>query len=247
MSCSQSESLCDNSCVATDSDAMNCGGCGIACNVGEACIASQCQVPCDATKLSSPIRDPWGMTWDGLERAPAALDVASASCKDFGGRLPTPTELYRVSATQSGVVGQSFHTNYLWSQAPDDKLNQAVIRLSDGGTSTQSATSSGAYRCVCPAVLPKTFTGAHCHGAPGSACFTLGAYNFDAADRPALRKSAAVWECTNERAHLADLPQLIEAIHAGLPGSNQFVSTADASDDHQSSQLRWNAVVWSPR
>ena len=218
----------------------------MACNAGDVCVDSQCQVPCDTTKLSSAIPDPWGTTWDGLERTAAALDVAKAACKEFGARLPTPTELYRVSATQSGVVGQSFNTSYLWSQAPDDKLNQAMIRLSDGGTSTQPATSQGTYRCVCPAAMPKTFTGVHCNGAPGSECFTVGRYNVDAKDRPALRKSAAVWECINDRAHLADLPELIEAIQAGLPGSNQFVSTADASDNHQSSQIRWTGAAWSP-
>jgi hypothetical protein len=246
MTCAQDQTLCGDSCVAMDSDVLNCGGCGIACNVGEACIAGECAVPCDTAQLSSPIADPWGVTWDGLERPAAALDVAGASCKDFGARLPTATELHRVSATQSGLVGQSFHVNYLWSQAPDDKLNQAVIRLSDGGTSTRAALSTGPYRCVCPPVLPRTFSGGHCNGPPGGECFTAGGYNFDVADRPALRKSAAVWECTNERAHLADLPRLVEAIQAGLPGSNLFISTADASDNHQSSEIRWNATSWSP-
>jgi hypothetical protein len=245
-SCPLDQALCGGSCVNTDSDAMNCGSCGMACDPGNVCAAGQCQPPCDMTKLSSPIHDPWGTTWDGLERTPAALDVAAASCKAFGARLPTPSELYRVSATQSGIVGQSFQVNYLWSQAPDDKLNQAVIRLSDGGTSTLPAASMGAYRCVCSAPLPKTFTGVHCNGAPGSECFAVGAYNFDSKDRPALRKGAAVWECVNEHAHLADLPELVEAIHGGLPGSGAFISTADASSYYLSTEIRWTATGWSP-
>jgi hypothetical protein len=244
--CSPDQSLCGGSCVDTDADAANCGGCGLACNAGEVCGAGSCQVACDLTKLSSPIHDPWGTTWDGLERMPAALDVAVATCKSFGGRLPTPSELYRVSASQSGIVGQSFQTNYLWSQAPDDLLDQAVIRLSDGGASTLAASSMGAYRCVCSAALPKIFTGGHCNGAPGSECFTVGNYNVDAKDRPALPKGAAVWECVHERAHLADLTELVEAIHAGLPGSGQFVSTADASSNHNSTTIRWTGTTWTP-
>ena len=245
-SCPAGQSLCGGSCADTDSDAANCGGCSMACNTGEVCGAASCQVACDPTKLSSPIHDPWGATWDGLERMPAALDVATTTCKAFGGRLPTPSELYRVSASQSGIVGQSFQTNYLWSQAPDDQLDQAVIRLSDGGTSTLAASSMGAYRCICSAPMPKTFTGVHCNGMPGSECFTVGSYNFDSKDRPALRKGAAVWECVHERAHLADLPQLVEAIHARLPGSGQSISTADASNSNNSTTIRWTGLTWSP-
>jgi len=187
------------------------------------------------------------MTWDGLERPVAALDVAKAACDAFGARLPTASELYRVSATQSAAVGQSFNTNYLWSLDPDDHLNQAVLRLSDGGTSTLAAASPGAYRCVCPpASMPSAFAGGHCNGAPGTECFTFGSYNFDSKDRPALRKSAAVWECTNEHAHLADLPQLVEAARNGLPGSGRFLMTADAADYHDSSAIRWSTTSWTP-
>ena len=50
----------------------------------------------------SPITDPWDVKWDAIERAPATLDAAQVTCRAFGGRLPTATELYRVAANQSG-------------------------------------------------------------------------------------------------------------------------------------------------
>src|SRR5260221_8669135 len=106
----------------------------------------------------------------------------------------------------------SFNTNALWSAAPDDKLDQATLRLSDGTSSSTPAATPTHYRCVCPATLPKTFSGNRCHGTPGTACFTLGKYNIDTKDRPALRKGAQVWECTFEHAHLADAALLVEGI-----------------------------------
>src|SRR5262249_50304532 len=161
--------------------------CGSACATGDVCSFGECGPPCDPSMLMSPITDRWGVQWDGLERAPAALDAAAATCKAFGARLPTATELFRVAANQSGGVGQSFNTNYLWSLAPDNDLNEAVLRLSDGGTSTTAAASPAAYRCVCAAAAPKTFSDNRCNGQPGSACFKFGKYNIDSEDRPALR------------------------------------------------------------
>ncbi|HEX7703643.1 MAG TPA: hypothetical protein VF403_23040 [Kofleriaceae bacterium] len=67
-------------------------------------------------------------------------------------------------AMQSGAVGQPFNTSYLWTAVPIDKLDQATERLSDGATSTAAAATATGFRCVCPAALPKTFTGKHCNG-----------------------------------------------------------------------------------
>ena len=243
-SCPGNQTECNNVCSDTTTDAMNCGGCGMACSANNVCVDSQCQVPCDHAMLMSAIDDPWGVAWDGLERPAQALDAAKATCQAFGARLPTASELYRVSATQSGTVGQSFNTNYIWSLAPDDKLNQATLRLSDGATTSTPAATATPYRCVCATTLPKTFTGKHCNGAAGNECFTLGNYNIDTKDRPALRKSAAVWECTNERAHMADAPLLVEALRNGLPGSGTFISTADQATYQTSFSLKWTSSTW---
>ena len=79
-------------------------------------------------------------------------------------------------------------------------------------------------------------------------CFTFGAYNIDKVDRPALRSSAAVWECANERGHLADAPLLAEAIRAGLPGSGAFLRTGDAAYYPNATGLAWTgmATTWEP-
>jgi hypothetical protein len=242
--------LCGSTCSDLMTDAANCGACGRACSETEVCNFGECEPACDASMLNAGILDPWGVRWDGLERAAAALDAAEITCKAFGARLPTATELYRVSATQGGAVGMSFHTSYLWSKTPNDDLEQAVIRLSDGATSSIVASTPAAFRCVCGVVLPRTFTSGHCNGAPGDGCFEVNGYHVDKKDRPALRKSAAVQECVSERAHLVSSTVLVEAIRAGLPGTNAFVTTADQARYDASTQLRWmssaGGATWQP-
>jgi hypothetical protein len=246
--CPIDQPRCGDTCSDPMTDLMNCGGCGNACSAGDVCVFGGCELACDATQLQAAITDPWGVRWDGLERTAAALDAAQVTCGAFGARLPSATELYRVSATQTGAVGMSFHTNYLWTGTPDDQLNQATIRLSDGATSAAAATSATPYRCVCGAALPRTFTAGHCNGDPGDGCFEINGYNVDKKDRPALRKSAALFECVNERAHIVDLAVLAEAIRGGIPGTNVFVMTADQSVYLGSTQLRWTggASGWDP-
>lgn len=242
--CQAGEAACGGACVDPQTDTANCGGCGIACDAGEVCTEGVCHAPCDPSRLMASIADPWGAVWDGLERTAASLDAANVECGAFGGRLPTATEMFRVSASRSGAVGQSFHTNFLWSRTPNDRLNQATARLSDGGTSAAAASSAIPYRCVCPAVLPRQFAGARCNGPAGAECFRHGPYHIDQADRPALRKSAAIQECVNEHAHLADLPLLGAAIGAGLPGSNVFLGTADGYRYDMTTTVRWAAATW---
>ena len=246
--CPTDQLECNGSCSDPTSDPANCGGCGSACPDGDVCVESQCQVPCDPTMLMSSIKDPWGETWDGLDRTAAALDAATDDCKAFGARLPTASELFRVSATQSGAVGQSFNTDYLWTEVPEDMLDQATVRLSDGATSTAVATTPTPYRCVCGEPQPRTFSDTHCNGPFGAACSAFGAYNIDAVDRPPLRTSAAQWECINDRAHLASSRQLAQAIRAGLPGSGALIQTADNFAYYAAVTMKWSGdtSAWEP-
>jgi hypothetical protein len=243
--CTAPQTDCGGTCIDTQGDPGNCGACGAACATGESCIAGACQVPCDASKLMASITDPWGTSWDGLERTAATLDAASVECGTFGGRLPTATEVYRVSASRSGAVGQAFHTNYLWSRTANDRTSQVTARLSDGATSAATAAAPTAvqYRCVC-AAQQRAFTGARCNGPAGAECFRAGPYNIDKDDRPALRKSAAVQECVAEHAHVAELPLLGPAIRGGLPGSNAFISVADDSRYDMTTTIRWSGTSW---
>jgi hypothetical protein len=237
---------CDGTCADPLTDAANCGGCGRACAMGDICSFGECEPPCDPAQLMASVTDPWGIKWDGLERTAGALDAALVTCKAFGARLPTATELYRVAANQTGAVGMSFHTNFLWSQTAIDQTDQVTLRLSDGTTSNTLATVATPYRCVCPAPLAKTFSGNHCNGDPGNACFEINGYHVDTKDRPAVRKSAALRECLADRARLVDTPLLAAAISAGLPGTNTFVATADQASYLGSTRLRWMAAPWDP-
>jgi hypothetical protein len=239
---------CNGACADLQSDAANCGGCGMACTNGDVCVLGGCEPPCDPAQLSSAIVDPWGVAWDSIERTPAAVDVATVTCHSFGGRLPTATELFRVAANQSAAVGTTASTNFLLSQSADDNINQATIRLSDGATGAVAASAATPYRCVCGAPRAKTFTGNHCNGDPGNACFEVNGYNVDTKNRPSLHKSAAVAECISERAHLLDAPLLAEAIRSGLPNGAGFVMTGDQAVYYATTELSWSGTntSWDP-
>ena len=232
LSCPGTTTACGGSCVDTTTDDAHCGGCDMGCASDRECIASNCELRCDAG-LNSPVVDSWGFTWDGLERAAAPLADAETACAAIGARLPTATELFRASAVESGSVGQTFHTNYLWSLVPYDISRQHTIRFSDGGTSSQTTTSDLNYRCVCPDQPDRQeFTGNSCYGPPGEDCFALselgGRSNIDAKDRAALTKAGAVWECAYYYAHLAPTAKYIQAIQADLEnGSDEWLHVAD--------------------
>ena len=243
--CPSGQETCDSTCVDTQTDSTHCGDCTTTCAADQECRAGSCQLRCDVM-LTAPVTDPWGFEWDGLERTASALDVATTTCAAFGGRLPSATELYRVSANQSGAVGQSFHTNYLWSTAPANHLDQATVRLSDATVTSTPATSALTYRCVCAPPQPAFFGASRCSGPAGGECFTLGKVNIDRSDRPAMRRSSAVAECAAEHAHLADLPQLVEGVFAGLPGSGAAIATADSARYDLSTTLKWTtATGWT--
>src|SRR5262245_57644534 len=45
--CSGSETSCSGACIDTRSDPDHCGGCGLACDPGQACMAGQCVLQCN--------------------------------------------------------------------------------------------------------------------------------------------------------------------------------------------------------
>lgn len=244
--CPTGQTNCGGSCVDTTSDPAHCGACGTACTATQECSQSKCVLACK-TQLNQALTDPWGYSWDGLERAPATLDQASQICETAGGRLPTASELYRVSATQSATVGQSTHTNFLWSAVPYGAASQIRVRLSDASTSSTGKTSSLYYRCVCPPPLPATFTGKNCFGPAAQGCYGLDAENnkasIDAADRAPLPKGSAIWECTFNRGHLAGPTRIVEAAKQGIgAGSNLYLHTGDDVRNDSDLLLRWQTT-----
>ncbi|MCE7890917.1 MAG: hypothetical protein DYH12_14680 [Sorangiineae bacterium PRO1] len=243
LGCGTDETNCSGSCVNVQTDSANCGACGTACAANQECVGAKCVIACK-TQLNQAISDPWGYSWDGLERPAANSTQAGQICTSLGGRLPTASELYRVAATQSATVGQTIHTNFLWSLSPHGDSNQIRVRLSDASTSTVGKTSNLNYRCVCPPPLPSSFTGKACYGPAAGSCYGLDAenkkLNVDLADRPPLPKGSAIWECGFYRGHLATPGRLVEAIQQGVgPGSNVYLHTADDVRNDSDLILRW--------
>lgn len=195
--------------------------------------------------LNQPLTDPWGWSWDGLERAASSYDEAVSSCSQFRGRLPTVSELHRVSATQSATVGQTIHTNPLWSLAPWSPGVHVRVRLSDAALLGEPDATKTNYRCVCPPPLPKVYVGNNCYGdAHAPPCATLdgegAAHDIDTKDRPPVPKGTAVWECAFYGGHLATSLQLAEAVQQNIgTGSGQWLHSADEVRNDLGAVVNW--------
>ena len=195
-------------------------------------------------------RDSWGYVWDGLERQAATWAVADAACKAKGGRLPTITELFRVSGGGLSEVGNTYETNYLWARTPWSPTQHAIVRLTDGNTSYDTTTNVRAYRCVWPSNTLGYFAGNHCYGPPGAECWTTNdagkRYNMDKFDRPPVSYVAATDECNFYHAHLPQTREYDENISfgTGLPnGSNQWLWSSDADRYDAVDVVRWTTAA----
>lgn len=254
ISCAPGLTECEGRCVDRETDESHCGKCATSCKATQVCEDGACARSC-AASLDEPVTDAWAYVWDGLDRAPAAYAQAEKVCADLGGRLPTATEIHRVSAAQSSSVGQLYQTNYLWSLVPFDATQQHGLRLSDGGAVAQDLASMLAYRCVCPDNVARVgFSGDACNGPPGEECMSLssgtGKLRIDRDDRATLNKAGAIWECAFHDAHLAPVVALVEAIDEQAAGSNVWLHTADDAEYRYDTVLRWDGVVaagtWVP-
>ena len=181
-------------------------------------------------------KDSWGYTWDGLERQAATWAVADAACKAKGGRLPTMTELYRVSGAGLSEVGNTYEVNYLWARTAWAASQHGRVRLTDGSTQGQADTTVSAYRCVWPNNTLGYFAGNHCYGPPGAECWKTNdggkRYNMDIYERPPVSFVAAYDECNFYHAHVPNTLDFAEntTLGSGLPnGTNTWIWTTDAS------------------
>jgi hypothetical protein len=249
-SCGAGQTLCSGSCVELGSDEKNCGSCGNACGAGEDCNGGQCQLSCKAQLLGNPLTDLWGFSWDGNERTTGTLEQARATCESIGGRLPTATEMHRVSAVRTSQVGQKDQVNYLWTAVPYDTDEQVVERLSDGNLARQTVTKTNVYRCVCAPPDPPGFGGSDCTGSNKAECSTLTregkTYNIDAQDRAKLNASGAAWECAFHGGHLLDVGTQVAAIQQGLKGGQNAPHwTSDVSLSSTAMTVTWtDNVPW---
>ena len=189
--------------------------------------------------------DSWGLTFDGKERIAATWADANQNCENLGGRLPTISELYRVSGAFKGEVASSYETNYLWARTWWDKVNKSMVRLTDGFTISSSVNSLRSYRCVWPTATPDYFAGNQCMGEPGSGCWDhvghpTGKMAMDMMDRPALPLVAATDECSFVNAHIAHQQDYAENIKNNLPnGTNAWLWTSDQSRYDYNNIIRW--------
>ncbi|GMV43693.1 MAG: hypothetical protein AMXMBFR64_54090 [Myxococcales bacterium] len=191
-------------------------------------------------------KDSWGYTWDGLERQSATWAVADAACKAKGGRLPTLTELYRVSGAGLSEVGNTYETNYLWTRTQWAPAQHGRVRLTDGATGGLADDTASAYRCVWPNNTLGYFAGNHCYGPPGAECWTDSGegkrMHVDKYERPVATYVAATDECNFYHAHVPTTLDFAENVTAGtgLPnGSNAWVWTSDASRYDHANVVRW--------
>ncbi|MCB1583601.1 MAG: hypothetical protein KDI92_11095 [Xanthomonadales bacterium] len=191
------------------------------------------------------ITDSWGDTWDGIERQAKSWAEADQTCNSLGARLPTITELYRVSGAFKGDVGSPYETNYLWSQTWWDKTNKGRVRLTDGAINNSFATSSSPFRCIWPQASVSYFTGNKCMGEPGDACwdhvgFPNNTMVMDKMERPPVSYVAATDECAFVNAHLADQQDYAENIINGLPnGTNSWQWTSNHARYDWAALVRW--------
>jgi hypothetical protein len=179
-----------------------------------------------------------------VERAGAKFAASRDTCSTFRGRLPTASELHRVSATESAAIGKPADTNRLWSLAPWGGAAHATVRLSDGQPEREPDDASVNFRCACPPALPKAYVASKCFGPTGAGCFTLkdedSRRNVDVDDRPSLPKAGALWECGFYGGHLPRTLDLAEAIQQGIgPGSNMWLQSADEVGGEASALARW--------
>lgn len=229
VACQPGYALCAGTCVRIGADPQHCGACGSVCGPTQACVAGACVVDCRAS-LHGPIDDPWGASWDGLERPSVVYTTARSSCEAIGGRLPTATEIVR-AGVRTATVGDGYQTSPLWSLDPLGAATGLAVRLSDG-TSAPTSIAPGVtrhYRCVCPPERPAAFTGSACFSTQaGDGCVPMPgnpALNLDAEDRPPLPRSAAMYECALAGGDLPTAEQLVAAFRSGLPNPTSTATT----------------------
>ncbi|HRE90615.1 MAG TPA: hypothetical protein PK095_15930 [Myxococcota bacterium] len=178
--------------------------------------------------LDGPWNDNWGNEWDFKNRPAATAAVAATTCSGLGGRLPTPTELYRVRSGGPNTI--PFATAvYLWTNIPGYAVDTtATIRLTDGALSQTNSAGASAleYRCIWPTSKGSVLGNYSCSGPTNAGqepCFKAGRYTVDKQDRAFLYPSSAAEECRFYGGWLQSLRGFEELIHLGNPnGSNVY-------------------------
>ena len=180
--------------------------------------------------LDGPWNDNWGNEWDFKNRPAATAAVAATTCSNLGGRLPTPTELFRVRSGGPNTI--PFATaDFLWTNIAGYAVDHtATIRLTDGASSqtNSSGNTALAYRCIWETSRGSVFGNASCSGPTNAGqdpCFRAGRYVNDKQDRARLYPSSAAEECKFYGGWLQSLRGFEELIHLGNPNGDNNVWT----------------------
>ena len=210
--------------------------------------------------------DRWGDRWYEGPRAASSWSVARDGCATAGGRLPTVSELYRVSGAKHGdLQGQAGAetvldgssgletSGELWSATTwgvTEMSKRGIVSLASGRVASLEASQSRRYLCLYPNDATGVFESG-CYGPPGQ-CWTAvgegGLMRMDLENRPPLTWLAAQTECNRSHAHLARIRDYDENVPAGLPtttstwtNSSEWVQTADLLGLHgfASGVVRW--------
>lgn len=179
--------------------------------------------------------DGWSGDWDNVARTAATYQAAADLCSQKGARLPTATELYRVS---SAVISSDFRlfsaAETLWTMnpVPGAVATRVSLNTSTGAATATAETATLLFRCYWPPTPESdAFTGRSCHGDTrtlADPCFTTGHLRADRYDRAKLQHASAAWECEFLGGRLPTEEEYMQLIHAGLPnGTNAKVWAAD--------------------
>ncbi|MCP4133886.1 MAG: hypothetical protein GY754_23150, partial [bacterium] len=194
--------------------------------------------------------DSWGYLWDDIMRGPATLAEAEETCAALGGRLPTPTEIFRNNTlSRYGLHTVGNEADYLWTNIEYDAAQNVTVRLSDGATSQTAKTGTCYYRCVYPDTDRSFFNKNYICGPPGDEGFVLtsngNTFYMDKYDRPLLTYTAAVREAAFYHAHVPPELTYTEAIKSGLPnGGSQWCWTSD-QEGSNGTQFLVGIVNWT--
>jgi hypothetical protein len=174
-----------------------------------------------------PVRDNWGLVWDGLDRNAATWATALATCTSVGARLPSVSELNRnIVDSIGGAVNIAEYpiavSSPLWTQVAVSPGAYYTLILKGGAPALGTAGAGGSlgFRCVLNAGAPLFPTNCNL----GSCNYGYTWYVIDSSPRPSLSFLGAYSECGLYSASVPTL-QLAQLLGLTISGNSYWVST----------------------
>lgn len=234
----------------------------VACSATENLVWKDSAYSCEASvdgssggqaKGAQEFQDDWGNAWDSFDRSAATWAAASADCQTLGARLPTNSELHRVSAatlvTTQKLPIISEECLWTFGFAPDK--DKATCVNAAGTVLGLAKSASTAYRCVWPASAGDGLSGRGCYGPKDQPCFQLGHLRTDAVLRPSMSQSTAAYECALAGGRLPTMSEWAAIEHSDPANSgtgwlNEVVDNEDGRHYLVAMPLQDGAPYWQP-